>query len=256
MYEIDKQKFGAFVATLRREKGYTQKDLAGMLYISDKAISKWETGVSIPDITLLIPLSEALGVSVTELLKCRCLPVNMPMDSTQVEDLVKTAITYSEEYRPTRRTKRKNLIVYLLCILAACTEVGILHFLGYPVTAFSESMQCVLLLCPLFGAYFMLFALEKLPAYYDENEIYAFSDGFLRMNLPGVRFNNRNWPHIVKAGQVWSMGTLTAYPLLTMLMRSILPEFWAAYETAIALVLLLGGLFVPMIVVGRKYQES
>lgn len=46
MYELDKKKFGSFVATLRREQGLTQKELAQGLYISDKAISKWETGVS------------------------------------------------------------------------------------------------------------------------------------------------------------------------------------------------------------------
>lgn len=46
MFEIDKKKFGAFVSELRREKGFTQKELAEKLFISDKAISKWETGVS------------------------------------------------------------------------------------------------------------------------------------------------------------------------------------------------------------------
>ena len=46
MYELDKTKFGAFVAQLRKEKQYTQKELAARLMISDKAISKWETGVS------------------------------------------------------------------------------------------------------------------------------------------------------------------------------------------------------------------
>ena len=42
MYEIDKIKFGAFISELRKEKGFTQKELAGRLYISDKAVSKWE----------------------------------------------------------------------------------------------------------------------------------------------------------------------------------------------------------------------
>lgn len=46
MYELDKEKFGQFVAELRKEKGYTQKELAERLYLSDKAISKWERGVS------------------------------------------------------------------------------------------------------------------------------------------------------------------------------------------------------------------
>ena len=70
MFEIDKQQFGAFIATLRKEKGYTQKDLAQQLFISDKAVSKWETAASIPDTALLIPLADLLGISVTELLMC------------------------------------------------------------------------------------------------------------------------------------------------------------------------------------------
>ncbi|WP_050617633.1 helix-turn-helix domain-containing protein [Intestinimonas massiliensis (ex Afouda et al. 2020)] len=46
MHEIDKDRFGAFVAQLRREKGMTQRELADRLYVSDKAVSKWEWGVS------------------------------------------------------------------------------------------------------------------------------------------------------------------------------------------------------------------
>ena len=55
MYEIDNQKFGRFVAALRKEKGYTQKELAEKLFLSNKAISKWERGLSLPDIALLGP---------------------------------------------------------------------------------------------------------------------------------------------------------------------------------------------------------
>lgn len=46
MYEIDREAFGAFLAGLRKEKGLTQKELARQLYVSDKAVSKWERGVS------------------------------------------------------------------------------------------------------------------------------------------------------------------------------------------------------------------
>ena len=47
MYAIDKKQFGAFVSELRKGKGYTQKELASRLFVSDKAVSKWETGVSL-----------------------------------------------------------------------------------------------------------------------------------------------------------------------------------------------------------------
>ena len=46
LYFIDKEHFAAFLCELRKEKGYTQKELAEKLFISDKAVSKWERGVS------------------------------------------------------------------------------------------------------------------------------------------------------------------------------------------------------------------
>ena len=46
MFDIDKEKLGAFIAELRKEKGYTQKELADKLFLSNKAVSKWKTGVS------------------------------------------------------------------------------------------------------------------------------------------------------------------------------------------------------------------
>lgn len=59
---------GAVVKALREKQNLTQRDLADRIGVSDKTISKWETGKGLPDITLLEPLAGALGVSVTELL--------------------------------------------------------------------------------------------------------------------------------------------------------------------------------------------
>ena len=69
MFEIDKKTFGIFLAEQRKAKGFTQRELAEKLFISDKAVSKWERGLSMPDISLLVPLAELLDVSVTELLE-------------------------------------------------------------------------------------------------------------------------------------------------------------------------------------------
>lgn len=59
---------GPAIRALREKRGLTQKDLGEKLGVSDKAVSKWETGRGLPDITLLEGLASALGVSVAELL--------------------------------------------------------------------------------------------------------------------------------------------------------------------------------------------
>ena len=58
----------ATIKSLREAKGLTQSQLAEQIGVSDKAVSKWETGKGLPDLSLLEPLGQALGVSVLELL--------------------------------------------------------------------------------------------------------------------------------------------------------------------------------------------
>ena len=64
---MDQYVTGAMVRRLREERGLTQQQLAERLNVSDKAVSRWETGRGYPDITLIQPLASALGVSVIEL---------------------------------------------------------------------------------------------------------------------------------------------------------------------------------------------
>ncbi|MDR1905893.1 MAG: helix-turn-helix domain-containing protein [Clostridiales bacterium] len=66
----NKNMMGEFIRDLRKEKGLTQEKLGHMLGVTDKAVSKWETDESNPEIRILPKLSEILGVSVDELLKC------------------------------------------------------------------------------------------------------------------------------------------------------------------------------------------
>lgn len=68
---MDTNATGRFIAELRKQKGYTQKELAEKLMVTDKAISRWETGKGLPDTSLLKPLGDILGVSVNELLSGR-----------------------------------------------------------------------------------------------------------------------------------------------------------------------------------------
>lgn len=62
------EKMGQLISELRKSNQMTQKDLAAKLHVSDKAVSKWERGLSFPDISLLLPLSDILGITIAELL--------------------------------------------------------------------------------------------------------------------------------------------------------------------------------------------
>ena len=66
---VNTYEFGKFIAELRKEKGLTQIQLAEQLNVTDKAISRWETGKNYPDIEMFERLSNILGVSISELLE-------------------------------------------------------------------------------------------------------------------------------------------------------------------------------------------
>ena len=64
----DKKTFGSFIKAKRTDKNYSQKDLAEMLFVTESAVSKWERGVSYPDITLISDICRVLDISEHELI--------------------------------------------------------------------------------------------------------------------------------------------------------------------------------------------
>ena len=65
---MDQSKIGQFIARTRKSKNLTQRQLADLLSISDKTVSKWETGKGLPDVSLMLPLCRALDLTVNDLL--------------------------------------------------------------------------------------------------------------------------------------------------------------------------------------------
>lgn len=76
---MNAEKTGSFIAELRKQKNMTQKELAKKIGVTDKAISRWETGRGYPDIEFLSDLSNALSVSVNELLNGEIQPQGQPI---------------------------------------------------------------------------------------------------------------------------------------------------------------------------------
>lgn len=101
---MNKEVFSAFVTNLRKEAGMTQKQVANKLQVTDRAVSKWERGLSYPDITLMEPLAAVLGVGVEELLTCQRKETPAPEPELPALRSVLT-ITQEEKRIRTRRTR-------------------------------------------------------------------------------------------------------------------------------------------------------
>ena len=91
---MDKNATGRFIAELRKQKGFTQKELAEKIMVTDKAISRWETGKGLPDTSLLKPLGEALGVSISELLSGKI--IEEAEMKEQTDKIIFEALIYSK----------------------------------------------------------------------------------------------------------------------------------------------------------------
>ncbi|MBR3936157.1 MAG: helix-turn-helix transcriptional regulator [Oscillospiraceae bacterium] len=218
-FELDKEKFGEFITELRKEKGMTQRELAEKLFVSDKAVSKWERGQSLPDITMLNPLADALGVTAAELLNCGKLEENKNIDVSQVGELVEKAISLSDEEKESAgKVKRKRFFIYLACFIIGAAATY--YFYLNNGAQYYQSLIVIELLTAIFGAYFMFFVKERLPSYFDDNKISAYSDGFFRLNMPGVYYNNRNWPYIIKNARISLMVIMVALPIAAILVRT------------------------------------
>ncbi len=254
MYEIDNEKFGVFLVLLRKQKGFTQKQLAQKLFISDKAVSKWERGLSMPDISLFTPLAGLLGVTITELLSGQRIEEPESLNIQEVEKLVTGTIEISEkEKQQRRRQRRRYSLGYFICAAVSVLECALLYGLGYSLNELSENIFIIELLFLLFGAWLCLFAKETLPAYYDENKISFYTDGVFRMNIAGVHFNNSNWPHILRVGRLWILAVLVLFPLLYLAVSHFFPAVWAAGRLYFILLASLG-VFVPMVYAGKRYE--
>lgn len=120
---MDPKLFGSFIAELRRERGLTQAEVADIIGVTDKAVSRWERGAGFPDIATLEPLAAALDATVYELLtSARTAPGNAADDSRTVEIMQKTA----EIARENRSQERAGL--WLAGIAALITALPVRMF--------------------------------------------------------------------------------------------------------------------------------
>lgn len=123
---MDAQKLGTFIATMRKEKGLTQRDLADKLHVTDKAVSKWERGLGLPDIRMIEPLADALGVTVVEVMSCgRISHETIPAD--QASKAVSNAIDLVAHYRA---LEKRNTVIMCLSVAAIAFSILLIDSRG------------------------------------------------------------------------------------------------------------------------------
>lgn len=115
---MDATKCGAFIAKLRSEREMTQKELSEALNVSDKAISRWETGKGYPDVSSLMALSEFFSVSVNELLSGK--RIDIEKLSTTADENVLEVIRKNERIN---KKQKKQVAIYTLLLIIAVSPV-------------------------------------------------------------------------------------------------------------------------------------
>ncbi len=121
---MNNDKIAAFITELRKSKNMTQKELAAQHNITDKAVSKWERGQSLPDITLLPHLCELLGVSINELLDGKRLTSDVQTDCAASPSEPVYAETDNVQLPDMRHNKNTKILALLL--VTAALLVGVL----------------------------------------------------------------------------------------------------------------------------------
>lgn len=108
---MDLQQCGAFIRRCRTERGLSQQQLASELHVTREAVSKWENGRGLPDVSLLQPLAQALGVSVSELL--------LSEKGARDEEALNTWIFLTEAEQALRHRSSARLLIAVAVVIAA-----------------------------------------------------------------------------------------------------------------------------------------
>ena len=152
MQNLTEERTGQLIRELRLKAGWTQKELGMKIGISDKAISKWERGLSFPDITLLPRLAEVFHVSVGEIISGQQLS-EPALNPEQLDDVVADTLAYSQR-DSFSKVKRIFCLIFLPLIfsamfLCAVINLAVNHQLSwalYPIGALAIVLALTLAL--------------------------------------------------------------------------------------------------------------
>ena len=123
---MNQKKIGEFISETRKNKNLTQKELAEKLGVSVNAVSKWERGICLMDMSLLKPLSSILEVSITEI-------INGEKDNNNADNAIENTIDYSKKQLIIERRKKYIVIIASLLIIFVSVLFSYKGFLTFAI---------------------------------------------------------------------------------------------------------------------------
>ena len=141
---MNQEKFASFITQRRKQLNLTQKDIAEKLHVSISAVSKYERGLSYPDITLLEPLSQILEVTIVDLLKGEI--SHNDLSSLEASDLFSELIS-KQRLKEYRRKILLSDILYIILLFMTTVTIILLFVNGIiPLSKLFEVITAVALI--------------------------------------------------------------------------------------------------------------
>ncbi|MBO5037311.1 MAG: helix-turn-helix domain-containing protein [Clostridia bacterium] len=184
---MDQIKIGKFIADCRKEKKITQMQLAEKLGITDKAVSKWERGIALPDSSIMLKLCEILGITVNDLLSGEV--VSMDNYNKELENNLIEMVRQKEE--ADKRLLSLEIVLGIIAVLpliAAAIITGIVH-----MEEWKAALLIILSLLPLLIATPFAIKIEQKAGYYEckkcgHRHVPQYSSVFGAMHMGRTRY--------------------------------------------------------------------
>ena len=157
---MNQLKIGKFISSCRKEQGMTQADLAEKLGISDRAVSKWETGKSMPDTGIMLELCELLKINVNELLSGERIMDNY--DKRAEENLLEMRRQVEEK---NRQMLRMEYLISFPTVLAGIVMCFVAAYVELPV--WLRLIMIAFALVMIFAIAFIAVGIEQKAGYYE-----------------------------------------------------------------------------------------
>lgn len=125
---MDQQKIGTFLKQLRQERQLTQENLAEIMCVTNRSVSRWENGVNLPDLPTLIQLADFYGVELRELLDGERKPdaMNTPETKSATEETARKVADYSNDVM--EKVTHRFHYMYLISIATVLIYLVMNHF--------------------------------------------------------------------------------------------------------------------------------